>query len=410
MKNISILAGAAALALTAPVLAQPGKGGGGGGNGKGGGAPAAQAQKGGGGGPQMRGNGGGGGPKAMRGGGQQREARGGGGPQMRGNGGGGGLKEMRGGGQQREARGGGQQMRGPQMRGPERRVERQAQRAQQQVKQRGPVREARAERGQARIERVRGGGNEQRFVQDRGGRGQIDSRVFQRGQRITTTNVFDGEQRYSYFASPTFRSTGLVDGCPPGLAAKGNGCLPPGQAKKLVGAALPVALGSALLPIDYRSWYPDNDDYYYRTADGYVYRVERDRNYVDAYWPIADDWNGAYYVGAAYPQDYLGYYNVPVQYQPWYADNGDDYYRYGDGAIYQVDSGNGLIEGIVSLLAGGFGVGQPMPQGYDVYNVPYEYRDRYVDSPDNWYRYNDGNIYQVDPTTQIVQAIVETLV
>jgi hypothetical protein len=401
MKKTFILAGAAALAFTAPVLAQPGKGGGGGnGNGGGkGGPPAAQAQKGGGGGgPQMRGNGGGG----------QKQARGGGGPQMRGNGGGG-PKEMRGGGQQREARGGGQQMRGP-----ERRIERQAQRPQKQdMKQRGPVREARADRGPARIERgnverQRGGGNE-RFVQNRGGRDQVDSRVFQREQRITVNN-FDGGQRYSYFGSPSFRTTGLVDGCPPGLAAKNNGCLPPGQAKKLVGATLPVALGSALLPIDYRSWYPDNDDYYYRTTDGYVYRVDRDRNYVDGYWPISDDWNGAYYVGATYPQDYLGYYNVPVQYQPWYADNGDDYYRYGDGAIYQVDRGNGLIEGIVSLLAGGFGVGQPMPAGYDVYNVPYEYRDRYVDSPDNWYRYNDGNIYQVDPTTQIVQAIVETLV
>jgi hypothetical protein len=404
MRKAFILAGAAALAFTAPGLAQPGKGGRGG-NGKDGGAPAAQAPKGGGGGPQMRGNGSGG----------QQQARGGGGPQVRGNGGGGGPKAMRGGGQQREARGGGgQQMRGPQMRGSERRVERQAQRPQQQqVKQRGPVREARAERGSSRVERgnvARGNGRgNERIVQERGGRNQVDNRVFQREQRITT-NVFDSGQRTAYFASPAFRSTGLVDGCPPGLAAKGNGCLPPGQAKKLVGAALPVALGSALLPIDHRSWYPDTDDYYYRTADGYVYRVDRDQNYVDAYWPIADDWNGAYYVGATYPQDYLGYYNVPVQYQPWYADNGDAYYRYGDGAIYQVDSGNGLIEGIVSLLAGGFGVGQPMPQGYDVYNVPYEYRDRYVDSPDNWYRYNDGNIYQVDPTTQIVQAIVETLV
>nr|WP_314441372.1 hypothetical protein [uncultured Sphingomonas sp.] len=248
-----------------------------------------------------------------------------------------------------------------------------------------------------------------RIVQDRGGRQQVEQRVVQRQVRVDP-NIFTGERRTAYFASPTFRTTGLVGGCPPGLAAKGNGCLPPGQAKRLVGAAIPVALGSALLPIDYRSWYPDNDDYYYRTADGYVYRVDRDRNYVDAYWPLANEWNGAYYVGAAYPSDYLGYYNVPVQYQPWYADTDDYYYRYGDGAIYQVDRQQGLIESIVSLLAGGFGVGQPMPAGYDVYNVPYDYRDRYVDSPDSWYRYNDGNIYQVDPTTRIVQAIVETLV
>lgn len=384
MKNISILAGAAALAFTAPVLAQPGKGGGGGnGNGGGKGGPPAQVQKGGGGGgPQARGGNGGGQQQARGGGGPQREARGGG----------------NGGGPQRGARGGG----GPQMRGPERRevrVERQA----KGPAQRGPVREARQDRGPAQ----KGNGNV-RIAQDRGP-AQFDGRLAQRQERGDRA-YFRTEQRQAYLASPTFRTTGLVDGCPPGLAAKGNGCLPPGQAKKLVGAAIPVALGSALLPTYYRDWYPDNDDYYYRTQDGYVYRVDRDRNYVDAYWPLADDWNGAYYVGAAYPQDYLGYYNVPVQYQPWYADNNDYYYRYGDGAIYQVDRGDGLIEGIVSLLAGGFGVGQPMPAGYDVYNVPYDYRDRYVDNADHMYRYNDGYIYDVDPTTQIVQAIVETLV
>lgn len=394
MKHGIILAGAAALAFTAPVLAQPGKGGGGGnGKGGGGGAPAqAQGNPGGGGGGGKQARGGGGPQQQVRGGGPRQEARGGGGPQMRGNAG----------GQQREARrgGGSQQMRGPDQRRV--RVERQAQRQQQ---ERGPIREARQNRGP---DKVRGGNGNTRIAQERGGR-QVDTRSVERQQR-GDRNVFNTEQRTAYFASPTFRTTGLVDGCPPGLAAKGNGCLPPGQARKLVGAAVPAALGSALLPVDYRNWYPDNDDYFYRTSDGYVYRIDRDRNYVDAYWPIADDWNGAYYVGSAYPQDYLGYYNVPVQYQPWYADNGDDYYRYADGAIYQVDRGGGVIESIVSLLAGGFGVGQPMPDGYDVYNVPYAYRDRYVDNDEHLYRYNDGYIYDVDPTTQIVQAIVETLV
>ena len=32
-----------------------------------------------------------------------------------------------------------------------------------------------------------------------------------------------------------FAGNGLIDGCPPGLAKKHNGCMPPGQAKKLVG-------------------------------------------------------------------------------------------------------------------------------------------------------------------------------
>ena len=46
---------------------------------------------------------------------------------------------------------------------------------------------------------------------------------------------------------------------------RSNGCLPPGQAKKLVGT--PLARGDtseASLPAPYRDWYPDNDDYLYR--------------------------------------------------------------------------------------------------------------------------------------------------
>jgi hypothetical protein len=206
------------------------------------------------------------------------------------------------------------------------------------------------------------------------------------------------------------RLVGSGFACPPGLAAKNNGCLPPGQAKRLVGLAAPATLGAALLPSLYRSWYPDDDRYFYRAENGYVYRIDRERSVVDGFFPLYDDFTGDYYVGATYPQDYLGYYNVPVQYRPWYEDSGDDYYRYGDGAIYRVDRGGGLIEAVVSLLAGDLALGQPLPAGYDVYNVPYDYRDRYADGPDALYRYGDGNIYQVDPTTRLVQAIVETLV
>jgi hypothetical protein len=54
-------------------------------------------------------------------------------------------------------------------------------------------------------------------------------------------------------------------------------------------------------------------------------------------------------------------------------------------------------------------VGQPLPMGYGTYNVPTAYRSTYYDTPNAWYRYNNGNIYQVDPTTQIVTAIVASL-
>lgn len=41
--------------------------------------------------------------------------------------------------------------------------------------------------------------------------------------------------------------------CPPGLAKKGNGCLPPGQAKKwAVGRALPAGVTTYPLPLDLR--------------------------------------------------------------------------------------------------------------------------------------------------------------
>ncbi|GGH25821.1 hypothetical protein SAMN05444007_103176 [Cribrihabitans marinus] len=69
-------------------------------------------------------------------------------------------------------------------------------------------------------------------------------------------------------------STAAPKGCPPGLAKKNNGCLPPGQAKKIYG------IGDRI-----------NDDYivirspgryglnpgqtYYRVGD-HVYRVDRE--------------------------------------------------------------------------------------------------------------------------------------
>ena len=68
--------------------------------------------------------------------------------------------------------------------------------------------------------------------------------------------------------------------CPPGLAKKNNGCLPPGQAKKLynVGGRFPLGYGYAWnynqIPYDLQRQYGFNpyDRYYY--GDGYVYRVD----------------------------------------------------------------------------------------------------------------------------------------
>ena len=169
-------------------------------------------------------------------------------------------------------------------------------------------------------------------------------------------------------------------------------------------------LGLSALGGPYRSWYRDNDDFYYRWDDDYIYRVNRNDGLIGALFPYANRDYYYYPVGMSYPLDY-NYYNVPYQYQSFYPDGGDNWYRYGDGAIYQVNPSSGMISGIAALLTGNpFAVGQPLPMGYGAYNVPFGYRDRYYDTADNMYRYNDGYIYRVDPTTQLITAVINALV
>jgi hypothetical protein len=69
-------------------------------------------------------------------------------------------------------------------------------------------------------------------------------------------------------------------GCPPGLDKKGNGCMPPGQAKKLynVGQRFNRNFGNLWtynqIPDHLRSQYTfdPNDRYYY--GNGYLYQVD----------------------------------------------------------------------------------------------------------------------------------------
>ena len=198
------------------------------------------------------------------------------------------------------------------------------------------------------------------------------------------------------------------NGCPPGLDKKNNGCLPPGQAKKFLGARIQSNFADNLVPYQYRSWYRDDDSHFYRAGDGFMYRVSRNTDLVDGIIPLFGG-GGYYALGDQWPDSY-DFYNVPYQYREHYADGGDYRYRYGDGAIYRVNSGSGIVDGIVALLAGDLGVGSQLPNGYDAYNVPFAYRDRYADSADNWYRYNDGYIYQVDPKTRLISAVIDAIV
>ena len=369
MTKWMLAASAAALAIVSPALAQ--KGGHGGGNDKGGGG-AAKAEHG----------GGNGGDRAMK--------------ADRGNDGGGQVMKI---GRDKGNGGGGHEMR----------VERQAD-------NRFVARDDRGKGNkQARVDRGDGGGKRDFKI---GGDERRDNRTERLIARNADRDVLrvaqndrggDDDGRFI----PRWNDNGLVrgfsDGCPPGLAKKNNGCLPPGQARKLVGTRLPASIFGQSFDGPYRNWYRDDANYLYRNDDDYIYRVRRDGGLIDALFPYQDRDYYYYPVGSNYPADY-NFYNVPNQYQSYYPDGGDYSYRYGDGAIYQVNRSNGLIDGIAALLAGDLSVGQPLPQSYGAYNVPLNYRDRYYDTPQDIYRYNDGYIYRADPTTQLITAVISAIV
>lgn len=247
------------------------------------------------------------------------------------------------------------------------------------------------------------------------------------------------------------------------------GILPVTQVQQFVGVPVAqVASFAALspLPATIQYLYPDTPNYYYRYGDGYLYQIDRGDNLiaallpllgggflpgqylpqpymssyvpayygfnsfypdygntcnryyggviyeVDCYSGLVEDvipvYAGGYGVGQFLPSSY-SYYNVPMQYRNVYYDTPDYGYWYAPGAIYQYDQRSSAITSVAALLSPGFTVGQALPLGYDVYNVPYAYRATYYDTPNAWYRYNNGYIYQVDPVTQLVTAIVASL-
>jgi len=257
-------------------------------------------------------------------------------------------------------------------------------------------------------------------------------------------------------------------GCPPGLAKKPVACMPPGQAAKLVGEPIIVANRFGALervPVPLRNFYFDDDDYYYRYGGGYMYRVDRDDDliaamiplfgasligqplqpqylnnfyqpaYFNSFYPnspydcyrngygyvyetdcmtglvedVIPTYGYGYGMGQLMPSSY-SYYNLPYTYRSYFNDNDDYYYRYAPGAIYQVDRGTALITAVAALLTGGLSVGQPLPTGYSAYNVPLAYRANYYDSPDMWYRYDNGYIYAVDPGTRMVRSVAYAIV
>ncbi len=184
---------------------------------------------------------------------------------------------------------------------------------------------------------------------------------------------------------------GLIDGCPPGLAKKHNGCMPPGLAKQR--AYRPGWWGLAGLAAGS-----------YAYDDGYLLRLNGGD--VAGYIPLL---GGALSPGNIWPRAYVSQ-PVPDYYTDYYDLGPPGSYRYADDVLYRVDPTTSAITSIAALLTGNdIGIGSPMPAGYDVYNVPYPYRDEYSDGPDARYRYSDGYIYQIDPATQLVTAAIDLL-
>jgi hypothetical protein len=192
------------------------------------------------------------------------------------------------------------------------------------------------------------------------------------------------------------RGTNLISALFPLLA---GGYLP--------GQYLPQPYMASYVPDYYgfNSFYPDYGDTCNRYANGVIYEVDCYTGMVEDVIPM---YAGGYGVGQMLPSSYA-YYNVPAQYRTMYYDTPDYNYWYAPGAIYQYDPQSSMITSVAALLSPGFTVGQQLPMGYDVYNVPYAYRSTYYDTQNAWYRYNNGYIYQVDPVTQVVTAIVASL-
>lgn len=198
------------------------------------------------------------------------------------------------------------------------------------------------------------------------------------------------EERRRHFAR------GPIAGCPPGLAKKNNGCVPPGLARAVSDRA----------PAYYRpDWwgYRRFGEGRYVYDDGYLLRIGRGGS-VDGYIPLL---GGALSVGHVWPS-----YYEPLDLPPYYVNYYDlgppGGYRYADHVIYRIDPRSAAITSIAALLTGNdFVVGQRVPVGYEVYNVPFAYRDRYVDGPGAYYRYSDGYVYAIDPGTLLIASAIE---
>ena len=255
-------------------------------------------------------------------------------------------------------------------------------------------------RGRGRSADDRGRGRRQAMrVEDRGerraerGRDRVERRAERRRDRIERRAVVVAD-RNSVVRLRRDPRRAFVQGCPPGLARRNNGCLPPGQARRLI-AERPW----------YGNWWRYPGEGLYRYDSGYLYRLQPN-GIVAGFIPLA---GGALWPGNPWPASY-SYDPLPDYYADYYGYDDPYDYRYADGIVYGLDPETDTIRQIAGLLTGDdWAVGGRMPAGYDVYNVPYDYRDEYSDTDEDWYRYSDGYVYRVDPTTQLIEAVIQLI-
>lgn len=189
-----------------------------------------------------------------------------------------------------------------------------------------------------------------------------------------------------------------VPACPPGLAKKNNGCLPPGIARQERDEAFGYIYRPALFGIPLRA----AADYVY--YDGYLIPSG---GTTSRYVPLL---GGALAVGQIWPEAYP---SMPLNdwQRDYYGFDEPDGYRYADNVLYDVDPATSAIEAVVALVTGSdFAVGQQLPAGYDIYNVPAPYQDRYADSEESLYRYADGRVYEVDPVSMLIERAIDLVV
>ena len=215
----------------------------------------------------------------------------------------------------------------------------------------------------------------------------------------------DERLRKRMFTGPLDRSAQLLADCPRGLA-KSGGCASPGPAKSRATQSKST-LGFAYSPRLFGLTGFDAGRYLYR--DGYLLRLagtSTNGGRIAGYIPLL---GGALASGNVWPGSY-GSRNVPAYLVDFYNLGEPGSYRYADNTLYRVDPQSAAIQSVAALLTDdAIALGEPMPAGYEVYNIPQPYRERYADTARAAYRYADGYVYRFDPETRLVTAAIDLL-